>query len=701
MKKHNLMYNTLLTYVTLLLLYFVSPFGICQTQNVGTIQGQVTDSQNNPLIGYTVSAVSQTDKVTYAAKTNSGGEFTLTNLPTGTWDVKVRHFSTLLAQRKVNFTANTELTVDFVIEGNGVISGFLLDAVNKLPIPNTGKIQVGLLTPHERIDRTYQGELSNGYFEVKDLLPGHYRIIDDFNGYVSSIPDSPIVTVFKDSHVGGTEVSLKPGASLIGRFIDAKNGQPISGVSVHAASEMKNTVYPARRYTHDTETNTNGEFYQTIPNDPDIYYAFTLIVSHPQYQTHRWRWDMSPAKNDYDLGELSLKPFLSLQGKVISSNSGYTVDRLKIQLKMHNKPADFFRVGAQTEHTVHSDAEGNFLLSGLHPIDYSMTTSRNDKIIAVLESVNPQSKKPLKIRLQKMKTLHGKVVDTKQNPIAKAKLYASRRSENRFGHSAVLATTQTDANGTFQMQVLETKPHLLSVNVSKKGYLSKVYQNVKIGKEPLIVLLQEAFVIKGRVFLPRDVPIEGYYYVKVFPKDVKMEPTLNPRTLIRPLTSKRFPVTETSFVLDGLLEEEYKLYIVGNNIAATEIAVKASANGDEVPIVADRPTVGIKGQVIWSDTGEPMENAQVSRSWYPWELSPYDMSLTLDRFQTDTDAQGGFTFSNLTQERYQLLIRVVKTVFEKETETYQRIHIHKQVTLPAGSDEIYPIYLGKADGTPF
>ncbi len=77
------------------------------------------------------------------------------------------------------------------------------------------------------------------------------------------------------------------------------------------------------------------------------------------------------------------------------------------------------------------------------------------------------------------------------------------------------------------------------------------------------------------------------------------------------------------------------------------------------------------------------------------------MSLTLDRFETETDAQGNFAFSNLTQERYQLLIRTVQTVFEKETETYQRVHIHKQVTLPTSSDEIYPIYIGKADGTAF
>ncbi len=241
----------------------------------------------------------------------------------------------------------------------------------------------------------------------------------------------------------------------------------------------------------------------------------------------------------------------------------------------------------------------------------------------------------------------------------------------------------------------------MSVSVSKKGYLARVYRNVKIGKEPLVVPLEKGFAIKGRVVLPRDVPPDGYYEVKVFPEKAKMDPTLNPQALNRPLMSKRFPITETSFVLDGLFEEKYKLYIDGDGIAASGKDVKSSANGDMLLIVADRPTVDLKGQVLWEATGKPVQNALVSKSWYPWELSPYEMSLTLDRFETETDAEGNFAFSNLTQERYQLLIRVVQTVFEKETETYQRIQIHKKVTLPAGNDEIYPIYLGKADGTPF
>ena len=703
----NLMYNAILTHIVLFMVCFGTSIGICQSQNVGTIQGQVTDKQNNPLTGYIISAISQTDNITYAAKTDSGGQFALTNLPTDTWEVTVQHFRTLIAQREVTVGEKTEVNADFVIKGTGIISGFLLDSVNKLLLPITDEIQIGLLThDDEHIERIYRGKVLDGYFEVKNLLSGRYVIIDAFDSYVFAIMRnalrafrSPIVTVYPSSHVGGVEVFLKPGASLQGRFVDAENRQPISGVFVSVASEKIGSFYPDGVFAHETESDTNGEFRLTTPNDAENYYAFTLITSHPRYQTQRWRWNMDPGKNVYALGELVLQPFLSLQGKVFTSNSKNTVEGLTVQLKMHNRSADFFRAAAQPEHTVHTDAEGNFLFSELHPIEYSLTISRNDVIIAFLESVNPQSKKHLKIRLPKLKTLYGKVVDVQQRPITDAKLYAARQSENPNGHAAILAMTQTDANGAFQMQLLETEPHLLSIEVSKKGYLSRVYPKVEIGKGPLDVVLQKGYAIKGRIIFSRDIPSDGYYEVKVFPEDVKMEPTLNPLTLDKPLISKQFPVTETTFVLDGLFEEKYKLYIVGKDIAATEVDVKASENGGEVFIVADRPTSEIRGQVFWVDTGRPVQNALVSRSWYPWELSRYDMSLTLDRFEMETDAQGKFSFSNLNQERYQLHIRAIKSVFEKEI--YQRVHIQKEVAIPVCSDNTYHIYLGKADGTPF
>lgn len=692
-----------IVFITLLLLCFGDSIGFCQSQEVSsTIQGQVTDEQNNPLPEYIISAVSQTDNVTYAGKTNSGGQYTLTDLPTGTYELDVRHFSTLLVQREVSVTKNNEVTADFVIEGTGVISGFLLDSVKKLPLSVTGKIQIGLLTPDgDQIEKTYHGKVTNGYFEVKNLLSGSYIINDVFDGYVFDRVNSPVVMVYPGSHVPGVEVFLKPGASLSGVFVDAEKGTPISGVTVNVTSEIKNTVYPDSKYTHPTETNSNGEFHLTIPNDAETYSAFTLIASHPRYQTNMWRWEMSPDKNVYALGKLVLQPFLSLQGRVSKSKSGYTVNGLKVHLKMHNKPSDFFRAAAQPEHTVQTDAEGNFFFTELYPIEYSLTISQNDVIIAFLELINPQNKKPLKIPLQKLKILQGKVVDTQQRPVEDVDVLAARRSENPHGNGAILSMTQTDMNGIFRLQLVDTKQNLLSVEVSKRGYLSNVYPNIEIRNKPIVVTLKEGYDIKGRVILPQDIPSDGFYEVKVFPENAEMTSTLNPLLLNKPLISKRFPVSEKTFVLDGLFEETYTLYIVGDGIDATPIIVKASMNGDEVLIVADEPTVTLFGQVLWSDTGKPVQNAVVSRSWYPWELSQYDMSLTLDRFEMVTDVQGRYSFSNLTQGRYLLNVHAVQSFIISETQTYQRFNIQKQITIPFCSDDVIPIYLGRADGTPF
>lgn len=696
------MYNSILIYTVLFFLCIGTPSAICQSPELGSIYGQVTDKQNNPLSNYTISTVSPTDNITYATTTNSGGQFTLRNLHAGTWEVKVRYDSTLLTQREVIVAEKANVKTDFIIEGKASISGFLLDSTYKHPISVTNSIKAVLLTVDgESSDQVYNGEVSNGYFQIENLLPGRYKFIDGFDGFVFSKSDFPVVRVYADNHVGGVEIYLKPGASIQGRIVDSKNGQPVSNVFVSVASEKSDSVYPDGQFLHETETDINGAFQITTPNESDIYYAFTIIASHPRYQTQRWQWEMSPNKEDYALGDLTLNLFLSQQGTVYATNSKNNVEGLAVQLKMHNKSADFFRAAAQPEHTIYTDIHGRFLFSELHPITYSLTVARNDVIIGFLESVNPQSNKPLRIRLPKLKTLRGTVVDTQQQPIAGVHLYAAHRTDNSYAHDILLSQIQTDTNGNFIMQLFNTTSQRLSVEVSKKGYLARVYPEVTIEKDPLIITLHKGYAIKGRVILPKEVPSDGFYEVRVFNHNTKMVSTLNPLALNKPLMSKRFPVTEQTFFIDGLFEEQYIVYLIGDGIAATATDVKASENGREVFIVADKSTVGIKGQLLWSDTGKPVQNAVVSRSWYPWELSRYDMSLTLDRFETETDVQGMFSFTNLTQARYELNIRVIRSEFDKDLETYQRVQIQKQVTIPYCSGNIQRVYIGKSDGTQF
>ena len=485
--------------------------------------------------------------------------------------------------------------------------------------------------------------------------------------------------------------------TLHGTFVDAQDGHPIPEVLVRVAAEKIERVYPDQAFAHATATDTKGAFSLTIPNENQPYYAFSLMALHPQYQAKRLRQEMLPGKNRYNLGMIALKRTLPLQGNVSGEKN---VAGLLVNLKMHNRSADFFRAAAPIEHAVKTDTTGNFHFTELYPIEYTLTISQNGLIIAFIESVNPQKQGQISINLPKLKTLRGRVVDVKERPIAGAQIHATRHTETSHGHSALLSSTQTNEAGNFQMKVLETEPRVLSLEVSKKGYFSRVYENVDIDKMPPILPIEKGKSVKGRVILPQNIPADGQYTVKVFPIDAQMEPSLNPLVLQRPILSKHFPVTASTFVIDGLFAEKYVLYTVGEDISATRIDVDASMNPEQVLIVADQPTTTLQGQVFWADTGKPVHNAIVSRSWYPWELQPYDMSMTLDRFEVETDAQGKFKFHNLTETHYQLHIRAVHAVLGATIGRYQRTLVHKQIDIPAAGTA-YRIYIGRRDGMPF
>lgn len=488
-----------------------------------------------------------------------------------------------------------------------------------------------------------------------------------------------------------------PVASLHGTFVDAENRQPIAGLLVRVASEKRDSVYPDRDFAHETETAADGTFFLTTPNDAQNYYAFSIMALHSRYQARLWRFEMSPGKNRYDLGEIEMRKVLTLQGSVVGASQPRT--GCVVRLKMHAKSADFFRAAATTELITETDNQGNFGFTELYPIEYTLTISENNVIIGYIESVHPQNGERLTVRLPKLETLHGTVVDAQGSPVPEAQLYAMRLRETPHGHGALLAVTETDANGKFQMEVLETEPSLLSVEIGKKGYFTTGYENVNIREKPLLVTLEKGVTITGRVILPANIAAEGHYAVKIFSADIPLQPTLHPMALLRPLLTKRFPVAEPTFTIEGLFAEKYAVYVVGDGIAAASVEVDAAADTTTL-LTADAPTKRLQGYVYWADTGEPVRNALITRSWYPWELDTYDMSMTLERFETETDVQGQFQFENVTDGRYQLRIRAVNAALDEKTGSYQRALIQKLVDIPACGNA-YHIYVGRQDGMPY
>ena len=184
-----------------------------------------------------------------------------------------------------------------------------------------------------------------------------------------------------------------------------------------------------------------------------------------------------------------------------------------------------------------------------------MTISRNSVIIAYVESINPQKQAQLTVHLPKMQTLRSTVIDAQEHPIAGAQVYATRYAETPYGHSTRLAAVQTNEAGNFQMQVLETEPRFLSLEIGKKGYFSRIYEYMDIRKMPSMIRLEKGVTVTGRVTLPRNLPSDAQFTVKVFSADIHMEPSLNPLALHKPLLSRSFSVTESAFSINGLFAE--------------------------------------------------------------------------------------------------------------------------------------------------
>ena len=192
-------------------------------------------------------------------------------------------------------------------------------------------------------------------------------------------------------------------ASIHGTFVDAENGHPIPDVLVRVAPEQTAHVYPDREFEHATATGKDGTFSLTIPNEPQTYYAFSLMVIHPQYQSRLLRREMTLGKSRYDLGKIALKRTLSLRGRVSGAEN---LTGLIVKMKMHNVSADFFRAAAPIEHAAKTDTEGKFQLTDLYPIAYTLTISRDGVIIAYIASVDPRKQDQISVRLPTMETLH-------------------------------------------------------------------------------------------------------------------------------------------------------------------------------------------------------------------------------------------------------------------------------------------------------
>jgi thermitase len=213
----------------------------------GSITGSVTDAEDrSPIAGATVSDGTRT------TTTDTSGEYTIANVPSGTYQVTASKEGYQSSSMTVNVlsggsaVANLSLT-EVVLPGS--ITGTVTDAENGSPI-------VGATVSDGT--RTTTTDVA-GEYTIADVPPGTYQVTASKEGYQSL---SMTVNVLSGSsavaNLSLTEVTL-PG-SITGTVTDAENGSPIVGATV---SDGTRTV----------TTDTSGKY--TIADVPPGTYQVT------------------------------------------------------------------------------------------------------------------------------------------------------------------------------------------------------------------------------------------------------------------------------------------------------------------------------------------------------------------------------------------------------------------------------------------
>ncbi|MFQ3548583.1 MAG: carboxypeptidase-like regulatory domain-containing protein [Armatimonadota bacterium] len=153
------------------------------TPQPGSITGTVKDSSNNPIVGATVS----TNTGGYSTTTNSSGEYTLSNVAPGTYDVtasKSGYVSSTNSGVVVNPGAST--TSNFTLTAQtGTITGTVKDSQNNAISGATVSTNTGGYTTTTN---------SSGVYTLTGVVVGTYNVTASKSGFVSVTNNNVSVT---------------------------------------------------------------------------------------------------------------------------------------------------------------------------------------------------------------------------------------------------------------------------------------------------------------------------------------------------------------------------------------------------------------------------------------------------------------------------------------------------------------------------
>ncbi|TMU87402.1 hypothetical protein FGG79_04555 [Bacillus sp. BHET2] len=320
------------------------PFPVTLTTNV------IDATTLLPIPGATVTVEHTNGVRVGVGLTNENGQVTFSNLPsgellvTGSKDGYGSDSKSIFGNPDDSIT--TTLSLSPISAG---VNGFVTNRTTGEPIPDT---VIQLFDATSVLVKTVLTDQSGAYV-LTDLSPGNYTIVVNADGFG---PETAGVFLSPDQ-IATISFALTPSTSIIeGTVTDSITGLPVQGATIVIRQDG-----PTGPIIFTTVTDENG-FYRTTELSSRVY---VLVTREPEYSSENET--VVVRDNQIIILNFELTPNGgSLRGNVRSANTGAPLSNTLITVI--NADGDIIA-------TIPTDINGEYLLSGLAPGNYTITAT--------------------------------------------------------------------------------------------------------------------------------------------------------------------------------------------------------------------------------------------------------------------------------------------------------------------------------------
>lgn len=499
------------------------------SSNYGFLYGYVTDKFGNPVQNIAVELFPMKDfgMPTYFGKTEKSftdkdGMYKFQKLNPGFY-----YFLMFTAKNSIHVSAGDKIRKDFQLNGDGTISGKVVDEDGNPIFPATVYV-IGMGWRYREVTQTDE----MGKYKVYGLPAGKYFVAVRADGY--AISDERNVSLKDGSYIQNIDFVLSTGCVLMG-FIKDSMGNPQGGVYISTLRD------PRKLGTAFTKSDKNG-FYKLENLTSGVnYFVLWKDGSYIRRAGNVLIKEGVENRKDFVFDGTS-----SIVGSVIAKGYDFIKNPVSVLLfKIKNKRFVNSSVSI-------CDENGDFKFNYLEPGKYQLRISRcsseyikgADKTVILDEG----EQRDISLKLLKGGILKIKLVDTNGNPISKVSVFM-RTSSGKVGFKSLIKPSDNKGNITFS-GMAEGK---WTLEIKDKDFepVRKVI-NISYGDErEMTITLKKGITIHGVVVDKRGNPIPGARIICRKVGDVNL-------LYVRNLKSDSYG----NFILDNVKQGEYVFFII-------------------------------------------------------------------------------------------------------------------------------------------